>query len=235
MIVIRAAAARGRSVRDGVERRHAFSSGDYHDAGWSGWGALRVLDEVTIAPGAALGLQRRANMEILSLVIDGALLHRDADGVAQRVESGGLQWIGAGHGTDVDEVNASPTAPLRLLQAWIQPRRVNAPSSRAQRAAPSPLRGDWTTLASPDGERGSVAIRQHAWLRLASLEAGDRIDLPHDPARRQWMQVLHGSVVAGGRTLVAGDALGTVDESGVLEIAAAGDGSAALLAFDLPS
>ncbi len=236
MIVFRAAAARGHAQGVGVDRRHAFSSGDHHDAAWMGWGALRVLDEVVVAPGAAIAPQRRANMELLTLVLAGTLLHRDGAGADHLIDAGGLQCVGAGRGTDVDERNASPTAPLRMLQAWIQPDRVNAAPRRSGfDADPASTGAHWTTLASPDGEDGSAVILQRAWLRSAVLGGGESIALSLDAGRRYWVQVLCGDVTAAGHALVAGDGLGVVDAADALAFVVDGGGAAELLVFDLPA
>src|SRR3546814_9338952 len=71
--------------------------------------------------------------------------------------------MGAGHGIEHSEFNASKDAPVHFLQIWIQPDRVNAPPAHAQQVFdPQARRGRWATLASPDGVDGSLAIRQQA-------------------------------------------------------------------------
>ena len=92
----------------------------------------------------------------------------------------------------------------------------------------------WAILASPDGMDGSIAIRQQATLRAAALGPGDAVDAPLDPARLYWLHVAAGEVAVGERVLKAGDALGFVEEGGVLELrglAAGGD----VVLFDLPA
>ena len=89
-------------------------------------------------------------------------------------------------------------------------------------------------LASPDGADGSIAIRQQATLRATSLEPGDAVFTTLDPARRQWLHVARGEVAMDERVLQAGDALGFVEEGGVLELRGLAPGSDVLL-FDLPA
>jgi quercetin 2,3-dioxygenase len=96
------------------------------------------------------------------------------------------------------------------------------------------LRGRWATVASPDGEDGSLAIRQQAWVRSVVLGRDDRASWLLQPGRRYWLQVAAGAVQAAGRMLSAGDAVGYVDEAGALALAGAGDEVADVIFFDLP-
>ncbi|HEY0505061.1 MAG TPA: pirin family protein [Lysobacter sp.] len=235
MIVQRPASARGHSRHDGHDSRHAFSFGGYYDPAWMGFGPLRVLNEDRFAPGAGIGAQRHANMEILTYVVDGALVHRDDAGHETRVPAGALQWLGAGHGMVHGEANASATEPLHRLQMWIQPSRLNHEPARAHRDAVPPDARGWGLLASADGRDGSLAIRQDACLSQLRLDRGETAQVELDRGRLYWLHVVSGQVVANGDTpLAAGDALGLQDEAGTLALQGAGDGRALVLLFDLP-
>ena len=236
MIIQRPAAARGRVQAGWLDSHHTFSFGQYHDPAWMGFGALRVINEDRVAPGAGFPPHRHANMEILSYVLSGALSHQDSSGGGGVITPGQLQWMSAGHGVEHSEFNASDTQPVHFLQIWLQPDRLNAAPAYAQReATPSRIPGRWTLLASPDGSDGSLAIRQQARVYGVQLAAGEAVEDTLDPARRYWLQVARGSVVAGERTLVAGDALGFVDEMGPLRVIGHGDETAEVLWFDLPA
>ena len=236
MIIERPSAARGRVQAGWLDSRHTFSFGQYYDPAWMGFGALRVINEDRVAPGAGFPPHRHANMEILSYVLGGALSHRDSSGGGGVIRPGELQWMSAGHGVEHSEFNASDTEPVHFLQIWLQPDRLNAAPAYAQRdATPPPETGGWTLLASPDGRDGSLGIRQDARVHGARLAAGESVEQALDPARRYWLHVALGSVVAGERALSAGDALGFVAESGPLRLAAHGEGVADVLLFDVPA
>ena len=234
MRIERRAADRGSSRSDWLDSRHAFSFGGYHDPGWMGWGALRVLNDDRVAPGAGFAPHRHANMEILTGVLSGALAHRDDAGGSGVVEAGEWQWMGAGHGVTHSEFNASDAEPVHFLQVWIQPDRVNlAPGHARAPAAPAASDdGRWRLVASPDGADGSLAIRQQAWLRSARVAAGGSLEAALDPARRYWLQLATGSAEIDGVAFAAGDALAIVDDPGPLRIRATT--AAWLLLFDLP-
>lgn len=236
MILERRGSARGRTRTDWLDSRHAFSFGQYHDPAWMGFGALRVLNEDRVAPGAGFPLHGHANMEIFSYVLDGALAHEDDAGAGGGVlRAGELQWMGAGHGIRHSEANASSDAPVHFLQAWIQPDRVNARPGWAQRQVPPGDRlGRWADLASPDGANGSLAMRQQAWLRGTLLEPGSAVERVLAPERRYWLHVARGQVVAGGTRLAAGDALALSGEGGAWTVRGDGNDVADVLLFDLP-
>jgi redox-sensitive bicupin YhaK (pirin superfamily) len=234
MIIERPSAARGHARHGGwLDSRHTFSFGQYYDPQWMGFGPLRVINEDRVAGGAGFPPHGHANMEIVSLVLEGALAHRDSAGGGGTIGAGELQYMSAGAGVQHSEYNGSQTDPVHFLQIWIQPDRVNTPPAYAQRAPQAgDASGDWVPLLTPDGADGSLAIRQDARLLQARVLPGARLAAPLDPSRRYWLQVARGAVAAP-LPLGAGDALGFVDEGGALELTAGPDG-AWLLLFDLP-
>jgi len=235
MHILRPAKDRGHVRTSWLDSRHTFSFGGYHDPQWMGFGPLRVINEDRVAPGAGFPTHGHANMEILSWVLEGALAHRDSSGGEGVIRAGEWQWMGAGHGVEHSEYNASDSEPVHFLQIWIQPDRVNAPPAHAQRVFdPADRRGRWATYASPDGTDGSLAIRQQAWLRGAVLGAGERIAFAMQPARRYWLQAVRGAVEADGTPLSTGDAIALTGEGGECPIIGSGEGDAELLLFDLP-
>ena len=234
MILERPAAERGEQRADWLHSRHTFSFSRYYDPAWMGFGPLRVINEDVVAPGAGFAPHRHANMEILSFVLSGELSHRDDSGGGGVIGPGELQWMSAGHGIEHSEFNASEREPVHFLQIWVQPDRLNATPAYAQRTAGDAEAVDgWELMASPDGARGSLAIRQDARLLLARLGEDGRASQPLLADRRYWLQVVQGRVEAAGRELNAGDALGFADEAQLLTVAA--KSPARVLLFDLPA
>ena len=234
MILERPSAARGEVSLGWLRSRHTFSFGHYHDPAWMGFGPLRVINDDLVAPGGGFAPHRHANMEIVSVVLAGALAHRDSAGHEGVVRAGDVQWMSAGHGIEHSEYNGSDAEPVHFLQVWIQPDRLNAQPAYDQRHFdPAARRGRWATLVSPDGADGSIAIRQQARLLATRLLAGDALAAPLAADRLHWLHVAAGEVQAGERVLRAGDALGFADEAGELALRGIADASDVLL-FDLP-
>ena len=235
MIVERPTAARGEVDLGWLRSRHTFSFGHYYDPAWMGFGVLRVINDDTVAPGGGFAPHRHANMEIISVVLDGALAHKDSAGNAGVIRAGDVQWMSAGHGIEHSEYNGSDAAPVHFLQIWIQPARLNhAPAYDQKHFAPDDRRGRWVALAAPDGADGAIALRQDAVLRATRLLAGDVLDATLDRGRRYWLHVATGEVAVGERVLAAGDALGLVEESGALALRGLAATSDVLL-FELPA
>jgi len=249
---LRPAAARSRDRREGVAATEAFSRGDAIDRDWMGWGALRVLSHQQWEPGAVRE-GRVANMERLLLVLDGVL---DADcGQAgrHRVATGGALWIGSGHGLASRLANAA-AAPLRLVELWLQPDRVNAPPGAGtwMPAGDGPdavvRAGGWQALAEPGGA-GALPLRQAARVLLACPMPGAALQLPASAGARYWLEILEGRAVvareaaavgAGGQgplLLGAGDGLGWLagDAGRPAAVGAAGDAPVRLLLVALPA
>ena len=235
MIVERPSGARGEVDLGWLHSRHTFSFGHYYDPAWMGFGVLRVINDDTVAAGGGFAPHRHANMEIISVVLDGALAHQDSAGNAGVIRAGDVQWMSAGHGIEHSEYNGSDAAPVHFLQIWIQPARLNhAPAYDQKHFAPDARRARWATLASPEGADGSIAMRQDASLRATRLLPGDALQAALDPARRYWLHVATGEVAMGARVLAAGDALGMLGEGEMPALRGIAQASDVLL-FELPA
>ncbi|MEO5629451.1 MAG: pirin family protein [Thermomonas sp.] len=235
MIIERRAGERGAADFGWLRSRHTFSFGQYHDPAWMGFGPLRVINDDSVAAGGGFAPHRHANMEIISVVLEGALAHKDSSGNAGVIRAGDVQWMSAGHGIEHSEFNHSDAQPVHFLQLWIQPDQLNAePAYRQRHFDPAERRGRWVVLASPEGEEDSLPIRQQAWLRASRLQPGDALGVALDPARRHWLHVATGEVRLGERVLQAGDALGFVDQAGTIDLLGLAATSDVLL-FDLPA
>jgi len=105
-----------------LDTRWHFSFGDYYDPRNMNWGALRVFKDDIVAGGGGFPLHPHRDMEIITYVLHGELEHQDSLGHTGRVRPGEIQVMSAGKGIVHSEYNASKTAPLRLMQLWVEPR-----------------------------------------------------------------------------------------------------------------
>lgn len=237
MIVARPAASRGHADHGWLDSHHTFSFASYHDPQWMGFGPLRVINEDRIAPGGGFAPHRHANMEIISVVLQGALAHRDSIGSEGVLRPGEVQWMSAGHGIEHSEYNGDPGQATHFLQIWIQPDRLNAEPDYAQRRFdPADRRGRWQVLAASDKAPvdGALAIRQDARLSAARLGPGQSLAWRAQAARGYWLHVATGAVELEGHPLAAGDALGLLDEDREFVLTGRGDDEAEVLLFELP-
>lgn len=230
MLTVRPSAARGHFDHGWLNTRHTFSFADYRDPDHMGFHALRVINEDVVAPGEGFGMHGHRDMEIVTLVLSGALEHKDNLGNGEVLRPGELQRMSAGTGIMHSEFNPSPTEPVHLYQIWLLPGRRGLTPSYEQKAFPPAARaGRWQVVASPDGADGSLTIHQDARVLLADVEAGQ--SLSRDLAGRAgWLQVLRGGIEVGGMSLSAGDGL-AIEETPRLDVTA--KDKAFLLLFDM--
>jgi len=231
MLTIRKSADRGHFDHGWLDTYHTFSFGDYYDPQQMGFRALRVINEDRVAPGAGFGMHGHRDMEIVTIVLSGALEHKDSLRNGEVLRPGEFQRMTAGRGIRHSEFNPSATEPVHLYQIWLLPRQAGLPPSYEQRPFdPAARQGRWQLVASGDGAAGSLTIQQDARIFLASLAAGKELSLDLAPGRHGWLQVLRGEVATEGARLAAGDAA-AISEVPHLAITAATP--AELLLFDL--
>jgi redox-sensitive bicupin YhaK (pirin superfamily) len=232
MIRIRRAADRGHFDHGWLDTYHTFSFSDYYDPAQMGFRVLRVINEDTVAPGMGFGTHGHRDMEIVTLVLSGALEHKDSLGHGEVLRPGELQRMSAGRGIRHSEFNPSATEPVHLYQIWLLPRQAGLEPSYEQKAFPGEARaGRWLLAASPNGSDGSLTIQQDASIWLASLAGGQRLDYRLASGRHAWLQVLSGDLDLNGEQLATSDGAAVSDES-ALKLQALSQ--AELLLFDLP-
>ncbi len=75
---IRPAAERGVAEFGWLSSRHSFSFGQFYDPEHMGFRTLRVINDDRVRPGQGFGTHPHRDMEIISIVVEGALEHRDS-------------------------------------------------------------------------------------------------------------------------------------------------------------
>lgn len=208
MYAVRRSEDRGHSSFGWLNSRHTFSFGDYYDRRYMGFGALRVINEDRVAPGAGFGTHPHHDMEILSWVLEGALEHKDSMGTGSVIRPGELQRMSAGTGVAHSEFNASKVDPVHFLQIWLLPERQGLTPGYEQRAfTADDLRDRWCLLASHDGHDRSITIHQDVRLFAAHLTPGHEISYAPATGRYTWLQVAQGGINVGGQDFQAGDGI----------------------------
>jgi quercetin 2,3-dioxygenase len=232
MMQIRRSEERGYADHGWLRSYHTFSFADYHDAGFMGFGPLRVINEDRVAGGQGFGTHGHADMEILSYVLEGELAHRDSLGNGSVIRPGDVQRMSAGNGIRHSEFNALEHQVTHFLQIWIIPARRGLEPGYEQRHFPvEERRGRLRILASPDGDGDSVIVHQDARVYGVYLDGDETAALPLADGRLAWVQVARGSARVNGETLAAGDGAALAAEGNV-QFSHGRD--AELLLFDLP-
>ena len=225
---------RGISRLDWLESRHSFSFADWNDPNRMGFRSLRVLNEDRVAPGAGFGPHPHRNMEILTVVLEGELEHRDSSGARTVLEAGDVQRMSAGSGVVHSEWNASNDEALHFLQIWVRPARHDFAPSHAESRGLFPVHdgepATFRALASHSGGEGVLEIQQDATVYSGRVVTGEAVHHRTAPGRGVWVQAVRGELVVNGVRLAAGDGLQIENEESV---ALSGDPQGDFLLFDL--
>jgi len=202
-VVLRPAGERFHSQLDWLNSWHSFSFSSHYDPAWMGFGPLRVINDDTIAAGRGFGMHPHRDMEIITVMVEGELHHRDSLGHAEVLRAGEVQRMSAGTGVVHSEMNLGQS-PCRLLQIWIEPSSSGIPPAYEQK--PFPLLGGWTPLLDPDRADGAMAIHRPVQLWRARLQLGESLALP-DLSGALWLQLIDGALEQPWQ-LQRGDGLG---------------------------
>lgn len=230
--LFRAGAERFHSSLDWLDSWHSFSFAGHLDPAWMGFGPLRVINDDTIAAGRGFGMHPHRDMEIVTVMVEGELTHRDSMGNGEVLRAGEVQRMSAGTGVVHSEMNVADR-PCRLLQIWIEPASPGIPPAYEQKAFP--VGEGWTRLLDPHRLEGAMAVHRPVRLWRARPAAGGRLELPSSPDQAVWLQMIDGGLTLedgqGSRQLVRGDGLGFVAAPGTSLTAT--DRGADLLLFEL--
>jgi redox-sensitive bicupin YhaK (pirin superfamily) len=236
MITIRASDARGKGDRGWLKSRFTFSFADYQDPAFAGFRVLKVMNEDRIAPGEGFGPHAHRDMEIITVVLEGTLRHRDSLSGTHNVGPDEIQTMSVGTGVVHSETNASESEPVHLMQIWIEPSAEDvAPNYQQVGISPEQKRGKLCLLAAPAGSDGDPAttINQDARVYVADLASREDVHYQLGDGRHAWVQVMRGEVGLNGQLLREGDGAAVSDER-TLSLAGPGDGRGEVLLFDLP-
>lgn len=230
MIQIRHSQERGQGRFAWLDTRHSFSFADYYDPKYMGFRSLRVINQDLVAPNSGFPLHPHRDMEIISLVLEGQLQHRDSMGNEGIVRAGEVQRISAGSGIRHSEWNPSPDQPVHFLQIWLEPQTKGLmPSYQMRTPALGEDRSPWVLLAARDGCDGAVRLNQDVKLWRAKLVPGEK-NFELATGRHAWLQMISGQLEVNGTLLKSGDGLAASEEPALtLKISDGAD----LLLFDL--
>jgi redox-sensitive bicupin YhaK (pirin superfamily) len=177
-----------------------------------------VNNDDVVAPGTGFETHPHLDMEIVTWVLRGQLVHQDSQGHNGVIYPGLAQRMSAGTGILHSEKNdrrIDPTAgshdPVHFVQMWVVPDEAGiTPGYEQVEIEHELLTGALVPVASGmPAHRGASAIRIHnryAALHAARLQPGQRVQLPEAPLLHLF--VPRGSVAAEGTgVLAAGDAV----------------------------
>lgn len=231
MLAIRKATDRGAVNLGWLKSFHTFSFANYWNPSEQGFSDLLVINDDTVAPSKGFGQHPHKNMEIFSYVLEGELAHEDSMGNGSVIRPGDVQVMSAGSGVTHSEFNHSDVSPVHFLQIWIVPNAQGAePRYQQVHFTPEQKRGRLQLIISPNGEEGSLQVRQDVRVYAGLMDGDEQADLTLNAERYAYVHVARGSVEVNGMVLAAGDGMRMRNET-LVQLRNGSD--AEVLVFDL--
>ena len=212
--VLHKANTRGHANHGWLDSWHTFSFAGYYNPSRMHFGALRVLNDDTVAPGMGFGKHPHDNMEIISIPLEGDLEHQDSMGTSSVIRKGDIQSMSAGTGIVHSEKNKNNDQMVRFLQIWVIPnQRGVTPRYDQVSIEEKEKENKLATVVSPVGSKeGGVHIHQNAWFHIGKLDQGVQLDYSlHDPTNGVYAFILEGEAVINDIVLSRRDGLGIQD------------------------
>ena len=231
MIQVRRGKERGHADHGWLNTYHTFSFSDYYDPRHMGFRSLRVINEDWVQPGYGFPAHPHRDMEIITVVLEGSLEHKDSMGTGSVIRPGDVQRMSAGTGVTHSEWNHSKTESVHFLQIWILPdRRGLEPAYEQKTLPPEATHNQLRLIAADDGRDGALTVHQDAEIYVARLDAGRQVAHPLRAGRHAWVQVARGTIEVNGTSLTAGDGASVSEEA---QLSLKASEAAEVLVFDL--
>lgn len=232
MMQIRPANERGGADHGWLKSQHSFSFADYYHPEHMGFSSLRVINEDRIQGGSGFPPHAHRDMEIVTVVLEGALEHQDSMGNRSVIRPGEVQRMSAGTGIRHSEYNSLSDEETHFYQIWILPERAGIQPSYEQKSFAGALeKQNWVLALSQDGRDGSLTIHQDARVWLGRLEPGEKSRRDLDPRRSVWVQVIEGELRIEGQKFQAGDGAAMTN---IESLELSSQEGARVILFDLP-
>ncbi|MBX8549323.1 pirin family protein [Pseudomonas cichorii] len=231
MLTLRKASDRGAANHGWLKSFHTFSFASYYNPLEQGFSDLLVINDDRVAAGKGFGQHPHGDMEIFSYVLEGALEHKDTLGTGSVIRPGDVQLMSAGSGVAHSEFNHSASEPVHFLQIWIVPNVAGAqPTYQQEHFSPEQKRGRLKLIISPEGNDGSLKVRQDARVYAGLFDGNESASLELAADRHAYVHVARGSVMLNGERLGEGDGVRLRDEQ---QIHLSEGVDAEVLVFDL--
>ena len=187
-----------------LDARHSFPVAGNFDLAANAHGLLLVNNEDVVDAGSGFDTHQHRDVEIVTWVLSGSLVHQDSVGHSGVIAPGLAQRMSAGSGILHSERNdrwrsdgSRVRAPVHLVQMWIPPDESGGTPSYQELPIEAELTtGKLVTVASGlPRHRNDTAIglrNSYAGLHAARLHAGESITVPDAPYGH--MFVARGSV-----------------------------------------
>jgi len=207
--------SRGRADYGWLKANFSFSFGNYHNPNRMQFGMLRVLNDDMIDGGTGVGTHGHANMEIITIPLEGALKHRDSMGNDGIIRFGEVQVMSAGSGIEHSEMNASQDQKTKMLQLWVFPDRENVIPRYDQKSFDIDNQiNTFVNIVSPNdmNDGNALWVYQKTFFHLGIFDSNTQsIYTIRIPENGVYLFLIEGEIEINNQVLKARDAMGITD------------------------
>ena len=206
---------RGKADFGWLKANFSFSFGNYFNSERQQFGMLRVLNDDTIAGGSGFGTHAHANMEIITIPLEGGLMHRDSMGNEGVIGFGEVQVMSAGSGVEHSEMNASQKDPAKTLQLWVFPDIENVTPRYDQKSFDIENQiNTFVNIVSPNdtNDGNALWVYQKTYFYLAifdsNMTTNYKVKIPKNGV---YLFLIEGEIEVENQILKARDAMAITD------------------------
>ncbi len=205
---------RGKANHGWLDTKYSFSFADYYDPKMMHFGMLRVLNDDIIAPAMGFGTHPHDNMEIITIILEGQLEHKDSMGTGSVIYKDEVQVMSAGSGITHSEFNPSKEEKVNLLQIWVFPKEGNIKPRYDQKVF-STVDGKNKLIPAVSGfnRDGSLYIHQDAEIILGRFDKGKTVNYKMSKEEQgAYIFLIDGHIKVIDEDLFKRDAIGITEQ-----------------------
>ncbi|MCB4808616.1 pirin family protein [Tamlana sp. 62-3] len=211
---------RGFANHGWLQANHSFSFARWFNKDRMHFGALRVLNDDTIAPKMGFGTHPHENMEIITIPLKGVLKHRDNMGDEWiPVVPGEVQVMSAGTGVEHSEINGSNDEYLSLFQIWIIPEKEGVSPRYDQKSfSVEDRKNKLQTLVTSFEDEDSESLKIHQDAKISRIDLTKNTAFNYQLKSKKhgvYIMTISGDLQIENQTLESRDALGITDVADV--------------------
>jgi len=207
--------SRGKADHGWLKANFSFSFGKYYNPERVQFGMLRVLNDDTIAGGTGFGTHPHANMEIITIPLEGGLKHRDSMGNEGVIRFGEVQVMSAGTGIEHSEMNASQNDTAKTLQLWVFPDKEGVTPRYEQKSFDIENQiNTFVNIVSPKDKNNGNAlwVYQQTFFNLGVFDKDTTITYTVNiPENGVYLFLIEGEIEVDNQILNVRDAMGLID------------------------
>lgn len=204
---------RGYANHGWLKSHHTFSFASFHHPDKMNFGVLRVINDDYVEGGMGFGRHPHRNMEIITIPLQGELLHGDNMGNSGIIKKGDIQVMSAGTGIMHSEENASDHQAVKFLQIWVIPNKMDVtPRYDEQNFESKLVSNQFLQILSPNVHDDGVWVHQETWFNWGRFSENTVVDYQFKKeGNGLYIFILKGNAKVGNQLVDTRDGLGIWD------------------------